>query len=852
VSGRKNKYVRLPFVIVLVLVCLWAVSVRVRELHQHTRRQTDYRRLEKDLTDVALLGHAERARLEDLALKGEDRQQKDAAALLMQLRYLYTLAAKGGEEVDYLRLNPAQLRQIQSNMERIKAGQRLYELFTGAFLRAYYSEIDGTFQPYSVCLPPDYDESRSYPLLVQLHQYDGFAPFQSMSARCLAGAICVRPEGRKASDFMFTGEDDVLAVIGEVRELYSVDEGRIYLMGQGMGGTGCWNLAVHYPDLFAGIVSVAGDAGCGALQNGGAEDPDAPGGYGELRRFLHGKHSPASFAVNLAHCRVRAIHGAAGQMTPVQHARAMAGRLRQLGYDFEYLEFPQSAHGDVPFWAKDYALASVFAGPAQKVPRKIRFRTADLRHGGAWWLRVDRLLAPDRFSEVRAQLRDGEVAVETDNVAALTLLVNRMPGGYRPQKVNLDGTQIPVPDGAQGGEFCVESLGGTWQTTRPHQHAIKRRGLSGPFSDIFRDPFMVVYGTAGDSELWMEIARREADRFVWEWQLRYGSPCRLKADSEVDDSDLECFNLLLFGGPQVNRLSARIADRLPIGIGPDAVRVGQRTYQGDDVGVMLCYPNPLSPDRMIALVAGLSPGALYQAYDRTGLWFNHGIYDKYKWFDYAVFDALTWGPETFKVVGFFDNCWRLPTEGSRCELGGGKQWEGLAQYRQRNRRQGFPSMAELPGAEAGKVYLSDVLPVRIRQHRGAVGFDRSYEGGVIRLGERLFGKGLGTKAPSEITYDLQGRYRSFRAVVGLTQGFTARRPPAAVRAGAAVVFEVWGDGKLLSRSPALGWRQGQPNQAELTVDVAGVGELTLKVHAVNTAPHAPRGSTVWADPVLTP
>ena len=825
--------------------------VDVRELRQHATVQMDYHRLVQDLTDVAQAADAGREQLVGLALEGKGRLQKDAAALLMQLTHLYSQAVASGDEVDYLRLNLGRLQEIQSNLERIRAGQKLYELFDGPFLRAYYSQIDGTFQPYSICIPSGYDEGRAFPLIVQFHEYRGFDPFQCISAQCYAGAICVRPEGRRASDYMFLGEEDVLEVIREVCELYNVDRGRIYLTGRAMGGTGSWNLAVHYPDMFAGIMPVAAGADCSALPGRRDWVSDPHEGYGALREFLTSRHSPSSFAENLAHCRVHMVHGTADNVVPVEHARVMADRLRELGYDFQYLEFPQSGHADLPFWAENYALASVFAGPAQRTPARIRFRTADLRHNLAWWLRVDRLLAPDCFSQVRAQLADGEVTIETDNVGALTLLLDRVSASATPDGVRVDGTQMPVPEGMEGRQLSVELCDGRWRVAQPPEGLVKMRGLSGPFSDVFRDAFMVVYGTAEGSGLWAEIARREAERFAWEWELRYGSPCRLSADGEVEEADMRRFNLLLFGGPQVNSISERMADALPVKLTPDAVTVGGRTYEGEDVGVMLCYPNPLNPDKMIALVAGLSPGALYQACDRTGLWFNWGIYDKYKWFDYAVYDSLTNGPETFRVVGFFDNCWRLPSEERQCSLGGGKQWEGLAEHRRRNRPQRFPRMVELPGAETGSVCLSDVLPSRIRQHRGAVGFDRSYEGGMIRLGQRVFEKGLGIKVPSEITYDLQGRYGWFRATVGLTDPPGGGPTPAKVVPEAAL-FEVRGDGRVLHRSHVLGWQEGQPGYAEVAVNVAAVEELTLKVESVSGVIPPLHGSAAWADPVVEP
>jgi hypothetical protein len=44
---------------------------------------------------------------------------------------------------------------------------------TGAMRRAYRSPVDGHFSEFAVYVPPDFDERRSYPLIVALHGMNG-------------------------------------------------------------------------------------------------------------------------------------------------------------------------------------------------------------------------------------------------------------------------------------------------------------------------------------------------------------------------------------------------------------------------------------------------------------------------------------------------------------------------------------------------------------------------------------------------------------------------------------------------------------------------------------------------------
>ncbi len=120
------------------------------------------------------------------------------------------------------------------------------------------------------------------------------------------------------------------------------------------------------------------------------------------------------------------------------------------------------------------------------------------------------------------------------------------------------------------------------------------------------------------------------------------------------------------------------------------------------------------------------------------------------------------------------------------------------------------------------VYLSDLQP---RQYtftpylslRWPLQTDRNVAGDLLRLDGREFFKGLGTHSRSEITYELNGGYRTFQARVGIDDR---------VRGGHAIV-EVALDGKtVLQSQPLIG---GEPSISLGPIDVAGAQQLTLLV-----------------------
>src|SRR6185436_15886763 len=64
------------------------------------------------------------------------------------------------------------------------------------------------------------------------------------------------PVTRRVQDL---SEQDVMRVLQHVRQQYTIDERRIYLLGHSMGGIGTWKVAAKYPDVWAAIAPISGN-----------------------------------------------------------------------------------------------------------------------------------------------------------------------------------------------------------------------------------------------------------------------------------------------------------------------------------------------------------------------------------------------------------------------------------------------------------------------------------------------------------------------------------------------------------------------------------------------------------------
>jgi hypothetical protein len=129
-------------------------------------------------------------------------------------------------------------------------------------------------------------------------------------------------------------------------------------------------------------------------------------------------------------------------------------------------------------------------------------------------------------------------------------------------------------------------------------------------------------------------------------------------------------------------------------------------------------------------------------------------------------------------------------------------------------------LSNLPwqSAKAGWSKHGDGLPLR----------DRDATDEPIRIAGKRHTKGIGTHAPSEIVYDLGGGYVRLQAEAAATES------------GGSVVFQVFGDDRLLLDSGKLFY----PGRKPLDVNVSGVRRLRLVVTDAGDGINA--DCAVWA------
>jgi hypothetical protein len=152
------------------------------------------------------------------------------------------------------------------------------------------------------------------------------------------------------------------------------------------------------------------------------------------------------------------------------------------------------------------------------------------------------------------------------------------------------------------------------------------------------------------------------------------------------------------------------------------------------------------------------------------------------------------------------------------------------------------SLVDLSTVDGASVYLSDAISKEAKVGWGEVArnfnwFDDSIHDGVfLSLGGQVYQKGLYAHASSRYVFPVAGKWKRFRASIGLRDGAGAQ---------GSAIFVVRGDGKELYRSPIL--RAGV--QKEIDLDISGIKELELLADGAEGHNH--NCWSIWAAPLVS-
>jgi len=359
------------------------------------------------------------------------------------------------------------LEEAERRADALRAGDDPLAGRKGVIQRAFVSPYDRELYPYTVFVPSGYDGSRPCPVVVDMLYSGPTADWRlggDEKRNPLWDDVLASLEKR---GFMMVwagphrrmrAEANFFVVLDEVKKDYNIDADRVYLLGVSGGGLSAWLIGLHYPDQIAAICPIS------TLS---VVSENTERSWVTSTDILK-ERSVYYFPMNALHVPVIILHGDADTSTLVDvQARPMVKKMRELGLEVEYVEYAGAGHGlggDYPD-GFERVMAFFEKHPNVRHPKTIDFTTPSLRYSKAYWIRLARFVDEDAWARVRAKADGNSVEIDTENVAAFTLLsdgeVFDLSSTVNVTVDGLDAYEGMLP--ATGGVGFVRSQAGVWE-----------------------------------------------------------------------------------------------------------------------------------------------------------------------------------------------------------------------------------------------------------------------------------------------------------------------------------------------------------------------------------------------------
>jgi hypothetical protein len=107
-----------------------------------------------------------------------------------------------------------------------------------------------------------------------------------------------------------------------------------------------------------------------------------------------------------------------------------------------------------------------------------------------------------------------------------------------------------------------------------------------------------------------EVCRIKTEAFASAWSRWQHVRPRVRQDTELTDEEKRNYSLILVGGPEANRVTQELQDKLPFRIDGKSIEIDGESWPAEDAMVSAIYPNPTAPQRYMLFVAGTSATGL--------------------------------------------------------------------------------------------------------------------------------------------------------------------------------------------------------------------------------------------------
>ena len=553
--------------------------------------------------------------------------------------------------------------------ENLKQGKAPWLMQKGLVVRGFISKIDKSVQPYGLFIPESYDagNNKKYRTDLWLHgRNEKILEVSFIHQRMTSkgeftpkDTIVLHPYGRYSNAFKFAGEVDVFEALEHAKKFYNIDAKRISNRGFSMGGAGCWQLAVHYPDRF-----FASNPGAGF-----SETPDFLTTFQKqtlkpkwFEKVLWRWYDCPDYAINLKQCPTIAYSGE--KDIQIQAAQMMEKGFEKEGMKLLHIIGPKMGHKYDPDSAQkvDAWLADKAIKGLEDYPKSIHFVTYTLKYNSMKWIKIHSLEEHWEKSRIDAQIQEDNIAIKCSNISSFSLNFNSGYSPFKPGapiKITINGKELTDSLGSKHDRSWkpyFTKRNGSWQLGKVKETVIrKKHNLQGPIDDAFMDSFIFVKPTGkSNSPIVQNWIENEFNRAVKHWRQHFRGDATIKSDKDVTAKDIAQSNLILWGDTKSNLILQKLSHKLPIKWTEENISTKDKTFNSKDHALIMIYPNPLNPEKYIVLNSSFT----YREFAYLNNARQVPMLPDWAVVDLKVKAGTEW-PGRIAEANFFDEFWKL-------------------------------------------------------------------------------------------------------------------------------------------------------------------------------------------------
>ncbi|KAA9035697.1 prolyl oligopeptidase family serine peptidase [Ginsengibacter hankyongi] len=531
------------------------------------------------------------------------------------------------------------------------------------YSETFTSDIDGSLQYYAVT--PQSTPHDNAALFLSVHgagvEAIGQArAYHSKDWGTLVAATNRRPRGFNWEDW---GRLDALEVLNIAKKEFHPDPQHIYLTGHSMGGHGTWFLGATYPDKWAAIGACSGYP---TLKEYGSADGLVPDSSKSLIEQVLLRAGNQSDVIKLAHnykaFGVYILHGDSDKVVPVKYARQMRKVLGDFQADFSYYEYPGGEHwfgNQSVDWKPLFDFFKWHSLPVDTAVNSIDFTTASPGISANYhWVSIQQQIHPLELSHIqllRNKLKNN-ISGATENIHLLKMALNDFNAG---SDVNfeLDNSSLHYKTVSNDDTIFLLHKNNQWSfADRPSSYA-KNPQRYGTFKEAFNHKMIFVYGTSGNKQE-NEWNYNKATYDAETWYYRGNGAVAIIPDKEYSIEKYAGRNVIIYGNASSNSAWKSLLADCPITVTRSGIKVGDKTFTGDDLGAYFVWPMKNLPSNSIGVIAGTGINGMNAANPNQYFAGASGFPD------FMIFrlGMLQSGANRVEMAGFFDNNWKLAPE----------------------------------------------------------------------------------------------------------------------------------------------------------------------------------------------